>query len=1102
MKKLCVISVMMLSFMVSLQAQVNARMMQNPDVSKTHIVFSYGGDLWIVPKEGGTALKLSSPDGQELFAKFSPDGSEIAFNGIYGGNFDVYVMPSLGGIPRRVTHHGMTDRLIDWYPDGKNLLFVSSMNSGKQRFNQFYKVGQTGGLPEKLAVPYGEMASLSPDGKKLAYTPISQAFRTWKRYRGGWHANIWIFDLEKKTAENISRSVTNDEFPMWSGSKIYYLSDRGPEMRANVWSYNLDTKENKQITKFTEFDIHFPSLGPADIVFENGGELYLLSLADERYRPVQVKLVTDEITLMPKVAKVSSLVQGGWLSPDGKRAVIEARGEIFSVPAVDGPVYNLTNSSGVAERYPAWSPDGKSVAYWSDRSGEYELTIRDMEKPGQEKKLTSYGPGYRYHLFWSPNSKMIAFIDKAMEIFIYDLDKNATVKVDKAHYFYQGNLQTFGVSWSSDSRWMAYSRDLDTRLPAIFLYDVKANKATQVTSGYYGDANPTFDPDGKYLYFETSRTFNPIYGDMDNTFIYANSTNIVAVPLTEDIASPLAPKNDVAVVKKDEPKKDEPKKDEPKKDEQAAKKDEKKAEKEPAKEEAKDKEKPKEVKITLENFEKRLVVLPPAPGNYGDMAAVSGKLIYHKMPNTGAANKNKAVVYYDLESREEKTIIDDSDVFMVSADGKKILVGKGGNFAVVDIAPGQKMEKLMPTAQLEMTVDPRAEWTQIFNEVWRLERDFFYDPNMHGVDWKGLRERYGKLIENCVTRWDVNFVIGELIAELSASHTYRGGGDTDEAPTRNVGYLGIDWDIADGAYRIAKIIAGAPWDSEVRSPLQASGLKVKEGDCILAVNGIPLNIREDPWSAFEGLAGKTVELTINSKPTLDGAQKVIVTTLADETRLRNLAWIESNRKRVEDATKGKIGYIYVPSTGIDGQNELVRQFAAQYEKAGLIIDERFNDGGQIPDRFIELLDRKPLAFWAVRDGLNWQWPPFANFGPKVMLINGWSGSGGDAFPDYFRKAKLGPLVGTRTWGGLIGISGSPGLIDGGSVTVPTFRMYDPDGKWFKEGHGVDPDIEVIDDPAQLAKGIDPQLERAIQEVMKALDKNPPVKPKQRPYEKR
>ena len=1072
-------------------AQVDARMMQNPDVSKTQIVFTYGGDLWVVPKDGGTALKLSSPAGQELFAKFSPDGSEIAFNALYYGNVDVYTVPALGGVPKRVTHHGMGDRLVDWYPDGKNLLYVSSMASGKQRFSQFYKVGKAGGLPDKLPIPYGEMASLSPDGKKLAYTPLSQAFRTWKRYRGGWQADIWIFDLEKNTAENISKNVSNDEFPMWSGNKIYYLSDRGPDLRANIWSHDLATKTNKQITKFADFDIHFPSLGPSDIVFENGGRLYLLNLADEKYREVPVKLVTDEITLMPKVEKVAARIQGGWLSPDGKRAVVEARGEIFSVPAENGPIYNLTKSSGVAERYPAWSPDGKFVAYWSDRSGEYELTIKDLEKPAEEKKLTSYGPGYRYQLFWSPDSKKIAFIDKAMEIFIYDLETNKTTKVDQGLYFYQGNLQGFSPSWSSDGRWLAYARDLDTRSSAIFLFDLKENRSHQVTSGYYNDANPVFDPEGKYLYFATNRTFNPLYGDVDNTFVYANTTNIAAAALTEDVVSPLAPKNDTAAVKKDEPKKEEP----------PAKKDEK-AEKDPKKDEAKDKEKSKEVKISLENFENRIVILPAAPGNYGALAAVPGKVIYHRQPNTGAAVPVRPVVFFDLEGREEKTIIDDADLFMVSADGKKMLVGKSGAFSVVDVAPGQKMTKMMPTAQLEMTVEPRAEWKQIFNEVWRLERDFFYDPNMHGVDWKAVGERYRKLVDACVTRWDVNYLIGELIAEMNSSHTYNGGGDTDEAAPRNVGQLGIDWEIANGAYRIKKIISGAPWDSEVRSPLQMPGLKVKEGDYILAVNGEPLDIRVDPWAAFEGLANRTVELTVNDKPGLDGARKIAVRTLEEETRLRNLAWIESNRKRVEEATKGKIGYIYVPSTGIDGQTELIRQFAAQYKKDGLIIDERFNNGGQIPDRFIELLDRKPLAFWAVRDGMTWQWPPFANFGPKVMLINGWSGSGGDAFPDYFRKAKLGPLVGMRTWGGLIGMSGAPGLIDGGAVTVPTFRMYDPDGKWFKEGHGVDPDIEVIDDPAQLARGVDPQLERAIQEVLKALEKNPPVNPKRPAYEKR
>ncbi|MCX6169815.1 MAG: PDZ domain-containing protein [Ignavibacteriales bacterium] len=1076
---------------LNLFAQVDARMVQNPDVSKTSIVFTYAGDLWIVAKEGGTAFKLSSPKGQELTPKFSPDGSQIAFSGIYNNNYDVYVIPSMGGIPTRVTHHGMEDRIIDWYPDGKNLLYVSSMNSGKQRFDQFYKVGKSGGAPEILPIPYGEMASLSPDGKKIAYTPLSQAYRTWKRYRGGWHANIWIFDLEKKTAENISNSLTNDEFPMWSGNKIYYLSDRGKDLRANIWSYNIDTKENKQLTNFTEYDIHFPSIGPSDIVFENGGKLYLLNLADEKYKEVNVNIVTDELTLMPKTENVSKLIQNGWLSPDGKRALIEARGDIFSVPAENGPIFNLTKSSGVAERFPAWSPDGKYAAYWSDKSGEYELTVRNLKNPNDEKKLTSYGPGYRYQLFWSPDSKMLAFIDKSMAIQIYDMEKDKTYDVDKALYFYQGNLQNFSVSWSADSKWLAYSRDLDNQKSALFLFDVKEEKTHQVTSGYYGDSSPAFDPDGKYLYFATNRTLNPVYSDIDNTFIYPNTTNIAAVTLNEDILSPLAPKNDTTSIKKEE-----------KKDE--AKKDGKDEKKEGSKDEKKTdiKEKPKEVKITLDNFEDRIVLLPAAPGNYGNIAAVSGKVIYHRMPNSGAANKNKAVVYFDLEAREEKTIIDDADGFQVSADGKKILLVKGSNFSVVDIAPTQKMEKMMPTSQLEMTINPKAEWKQIFNDVWRFERDFFYDPNMHGVDWNEMRTNYGKLIDNCVTRWDVNFVIGELIAELNSSHTYRGGGDLEEAPMRNVGYLGIDWEIANNAYKIKKIINGAPWDSEVRSPLMMPGLKVKEGDYILEVNGSPLDVTQDPWAAFGGLSGKTIELTINSKPNMEGARKISVATIPDETRLRNLAWIESNRKRVEEATNGKIGYIYVPSTGIDGQNELIRQFAAQFKKEGLIIDERFNNGGQIPDRFIEILDRKPLAFWAVRDGETWQWPPFANFGPKVMLINGWSGSGGDAFPDYFRKAKLGPLVGTRTWGGLIGISGAPGLIDGGSVTVPTFRMYDPDGKWFKEGHGVDPDIEVIDDPAQLSKGIDPQLERAIQEEMKLLEMNPPVNPKQPPYEKR
>ncbi len=1064
-------------------AQINAKMFQYPDVSQSHITFTYAGDVWIVPKEGGTANKLTSAKGSEVLARFSPDGNEIAFSGNYNGNVDVYVMPSMGGLPIRLTYHGMTDRLVDWYPDGNNLLFASSRESGKQRFNQFYKVSKSGGLPEKLPLPYGEFGVISPDGKQIAYTPISAAFRTWKRYRGGMAADIFIFNLESKASENITNNVAGDELPMWIGNKIYFLSDRGDNKRNNIWCYDLSTKQTKQVTNFDKFDIRFPSIGNNEIVFEAGGLLYLLDLSTEKYREVKINVVTDESTLMARNENVEKLIQNFSISYNGNRTLIEARGEIFSVPTENGPVINLTQSSGVAERYPAYSPNGKYAAYFSDRSGEYELTIRDLEKPSEEKILTSLGEGYRYKLFWSPNSKALAFIDQTMTVYIYDMDKNSTVKVDHQLWLYEGDLQNFSVSWSSDSRYIAYAKDLESSTTAIAIFDTKDQKIHQVTSGYYKDSKPVFDPSGKYLYFLTNRSFTPVYGDFEGTWTYPNSTQIAVVTLTKDMPSPLAPKNDSSVVKKDDVKKDDEKKDE--------KKDDKK-----------DEPKIKEVKIDFDGFEQRVVILPPAAGNYANLAAVSGKVIYHRAPNSGSADKKKSVVYFDLDKREEKTIVDDADVFQISADEKKILVAKQNSFSVVDIAPDQKLDKKLPTNQLEMTVVPREEWKQIFTDVWRLQRDFFYDKNMHGVDWDAMKRQYGELIDNAVTRGDVNYIIGELISELNASHTYRGGGDDETPLQRQVGYLGVDWELTDGAYKIKRIVNGAPWDTEVRSPLLASGIKVKEGNYVLAVNGVSIDVTKDPWSAFEGLADKTIELTINDKPSIDGAWNVIVKTLSDETRLRNLEWIESNRKRVDDATGGKIGYVYVPSTGIDGQDELVRQFTAQFSKEGLIIDERFNNGGQIPDRFVELLNRKPLAFFAVRDGKNWQWPPVANFGPKVMLINGWSGSGGDAFPDFFRKAGVGPLIGSRTWGGLIGISGAPTLIDGGNVTVPTFRQYNPDGTWFKEGHGVDPDIEVPEDPTTLSKGVDVQLEKAIEEVMRLHKSNPPVNPKQPPYEKR
>ncbi|HEX7090872.1 MAG TPA: PDZ domain-containing protein [Longimicrobiales bacterium] len=1072
---------LLLALAAPLSAQVDARLLRYPDVSATHIAFVYGGDIWVVPKEGGVANRLTTPAGEESFPRFSPDGREIAFSGNYDGNQDIYVIPAAGGIPRRVTHHPAPDRLIDWYPDGRSLLFATSMTSEKDRFNKLYRVAARGGLPEKLPMPYGEFGALTADARLIAYTPSTRDFRTWKRYRGGWAQDIWIYDLRENRARKVAASDANDSQPMWHGETLYFISDRGAAQRYNLWAYDRRTEQLRQVTHFTEDDVRFPAIGPSDIVFENGGRLYLLDLATEQTREVKVQVTTDLASLRPRVVRVGSAIQSFGIGPTGKRAVFAARGDVFTVPAEHGVPLNLTARSGSAERYPAWSPDGRYIAYWSDRTGEYELTIRPADGSGEERTVTRLGPGFRYQPYWSPDAKRIAFIDQAQRIHLLDVASGQSRVIDTANYYTHGALENFRVSWSADSHWIAYSRDLPSRSQAIFLYDTQRNERHQVTSGFYSASQPVFDPEGKYLYFLTQRHFQPSYSALDNTWIYANATVIAAVPLRRDVPSPLAPRND----------------EEPVRDTSAAQEREKKEEATTSSSPS-----PAPVAIDLEDFERRLVVLPPKPGNYGELAAISGKVLYHKHTRTGADDEKNPIVAYDLKERKEETIVEDANTFLVSADGKKLLVRHQDRFAIIDPRPNQKLDKTLATANLETTVDPRAEWRQLFADAWRFERDYFYDPGMHGVDWEAMRRHYAPLIEDAVSREDVNFVIGELIAELNASHTYRGGGDLEQPARRGVGMLGVDFTLENGAYRIARIIEGAPWDSEVRSPLAQPGVDVREGDYLLAVNGVPLDTSRDPWAAFQGLAGKTVALTVNSRPTMDGARTVLVETLSSEYRLRNLAWIEANRRHVLEATNGRVGYIYVPDTGINGQNELARQFYGQAHMDALIIDERFNSGGQIPDRFVELLSRPIYNFWGVRSGRDWQWPPIAHAGPKVMLINEWSGSGGDAFPFYFKSAGLGPLIGKRTWGGLIGISGAPPLVDGGIVTVPTFGMYSIDGEWIIEGHGVDPDIEVEADPARLARGEDPQLERAIQEALRLLETNPPLRPNKPRYPNR
>jgi tricorn protease len=1075
----------------SAQAQIDARMFRHPDVSATHIAFVYAGDIWTVPKTGGMATRLTSAPGEELFPRFSPDGSRIAFSANYDGNLDAYVVPTLGGEPVRLTYHPMDDRVVGWHPDGRRVLIASSRESGRQRYSQFYLVATGGGLPDKLPVPYGEFAAFSADGSEVAYVPQSQSNRTWKRYRGGWAADIWRFNLKTFEAKNLTSNTANDEFPMWHGKTLYFLSDRGPDEHYNIWALDPLSGQARQVTHQKDYDITYPAIGGDDIVFQAGGRLYLLDVKTEKTREVNVQVVTDLVTLKERSEKVSSLVSWAGISPTGKRAAFEARGEVFTVPKEHGPVLNVTRSSGVAERYPRWSPDGKTLAFWSDRSGEYELTLRPADGSGVEEVITKLGPGFRYAPYWSPDSTHVAFFDQAMRLRIADVKLKTVTEIDQSPYFMNhGTIETLPLAWSADSRWLTWARPVTPSNSAIFLYDTKNNTKHQATSGYFGDSWPTFDPEGKYLFYESDRAYAPVYGDFDNSWTYANPTRLIAAPLRVDVPSPLAPRNDV----ENPQSKDE-------KDKEKDKDKDKDTDKDKEKDKDKDAKTPVAVNVDLDGLEMRAVALPPSAGRYGELVAIKGKLVYRRLPRAGTVDGKSALLYFDFEEREEKTILDDVDGVDVSADGKKLLAARKDTFAIIDVKAGEKFEKPLRVGEMEATINPRAEWRQMFNDAYRFERDLFYDPNMHGVDWTATRDRYLKLLDTAVTRWDVNFVLGEFIAELNSSHTYRGGGDLQEAPKRGVGMLGVDWELSGNAYRIKHIVSGGAWDTDVRSPLAEPGIGVKEGDYVLAVDGVPLDVTKDPWAAFAGMADRTVLLSVNSTPSMTGARQVAVKCLGGEVELRFREWIEQRRARVDKATGGRAGYIYVQSTGTDAQNELERQFIAQWTKDGLVIDERFNSGGQIPDRFIELLNRPMLSYWAVRDGAPRQWPPVAHRGPAVMLINGWSGSGGDAFPFYFREAKIGPLIGTRTWGGLIGISGAPGLVDGGGVTVPTFRMFDPQGQWFAEGHGVEPDIPVDEDPSQLARGVDPQLERAIQEVQQRMAAAPPA-PKRPPYERR
>ena len=1072
-----ILSLFLLS--VPLQAQINAKLMRFADISDTHITFVFGGDIWVVEKTGGQAVQLTESPGEESYPRFSPDGSEIAYTASYNGNEDIYVIKTMGGLPQRITYASFNDRMVDWHPKGDKILFASRREAGIPRVNQFFMIDKTGGMPEKLVIPYGELASFSSDGNHLAYiTKITENY-PFKRYRGGLTSDVILFDLNTNTAKRITDNPANDGQPAWLQNKVYYLSDKGENMRLNIWAYHTDTKQSEQITFFTDFDISYLSSGNNTLVFEVGGNLYTMPHSTEEYQKVDIQVVSDLSVEISKRENVSKKISNVSASPAGNRVIFEARGELFNVPKKDGYVLNMTNSSGAFDQNPAWSPDGKSIAYWSDKSGEYEIYLQDAAMKNPARKLTNRGKGFGYNLFWSPDSKKMTFVDEKNNISIIDA---ATGKITIADNYSwnigHGSRYSYPIHWSPDSKWIAYTIGQDNANNAIFLYNLEKEKSRQVTSGYYSDFNPVFSDDGKYLFFLTDRNFNPVYSGLgDATWVYPNNTQLAALALQQDSPDLLKPKNDALSDKDngDEEKNDESNK-EKKKDKDDNNQDE-----------------TKDIRIDWDNIESRVTILPPKAGNLSHLMAFEGKIVYVRSPVAGESDAKPSLMLYDIEKRKEESIIKNIEDVEVTANGKSLIVKSSGKYGIIKPGADQKIDEPVPTDGLVMQLHPKEEWRQIFNDTWRRHRDFFYDKELQQVDWDTLKQRYGAMIDDARTRWDVSTIQSNLSAELSAGHTYTFGGDVEKVNKIYTGYLGIDWEIDNNSFRIKKIITPAVWDTEVRSPFDKPGTNVKEGNYIHAVNGTELDPEKDPYAPFEGLSGKTVSLTISNTGDKNDAENHTVKLLSqsEEQKLRYLAWMEHNRQMIDSLSDGKLGYIYMSNTSSQGQRELVRMFYGQLDKKGFIIDERWNGGGQLADRFMELLERPVVYNLYWRHGRSHTWPIKTNTGPMAMLINGWAGSGGDGLPWAFQELEAGPIIGERTVGILVGPATGHTLIDGGGITVPGARLYDNDGHWFWEGEGVKPDIPVWDDPNLLVQGRDPQIEKAVDETMKLLEKNPP-----------
>ena len=1039
-------------------SQESTRLLRFPDISDEQIAFTYAGDLYLVDDTGGTARKITNDEGYEMFPRFSPDGEQLAFTGQYGGNTEVYLMDSEGSEPTRLTYTATLNRdevsdrmgpnniVLDWKPNGEEIVFRSRQKSFNAFVGQLYSISANGGMEEQLPLSEGGFLSFNEDGSKMAYNQVFREFRTWKYYRGGMADDIWIYDFETQESKKITDNPAQDIIPMWHGDTIYFASDRDRTM--NIFAYNMETEEVRKVTDFTEFDVKFPAIGENAIVFENGGYIYRLDLEDENYKKLNIQIKDDRETGRKEWVDASEYINNAAISPEGKRVVFGARGDIFTVPSENGFTRNLTQSPGAHDRNAAWSPDGKHIAYLSDKSGEYELYIVSQDGSQESIQLTENAETYKFKLKWSPDSKKILWNDKEMRLRYINIDSKEIT--DVAH---SKKWEITNFDWSPDSKWISYSKRAENDLQQLFLYNLENEKSHELTDTWYHSSSPEFSENGKYLYFTSKRSFDPIYSETEWNHAYRDMSKIYLITLAQDTPSPFAPENDeVNTGDKEEENK------------QA-----------------------QNMRVDLEGIKDRIAVLPVEASNYGNLSSVEGKLYYNEKSHS---DSHSSLKMFDIQAEKEQKLADKMS-FSISNNGKKMLVKKGNNYAVIDLPSSKiKLKEKLDLSGMEVLVDKRAEWDQIFDESWRQMRDFFYDPGLHGLDWQSIHDQYQPLVKHARNRHDLNYIIGEMIGELNVGHAYVNGGDRPQIDKIYTGLLGAEFEKDESGYfRITNLLQGENWRKDTRSPLTEIGVNLQEGDYILAVNGNSLEETDNIYKELVNKTGNPVELRVNDEASTDGSRKVLVEPIKNESDLYYFNWVRKNIEKVNEATNGQVGYIHVPNMISEGLNEFVKYFYPQLNKKALIIDDRGNGGGNVSPMLIERLKREiTRANMARNVETPTHTPTKMMLGPKVLLIDKYSASDGDLFPFAFKKHDMGTVIGERSWGGVVGIRGSLPFIDGADMRKPEFASYSAEAsKWIIEGHGVEPDIEVHNDPHKEFRGKDKQLQKAIEVTLEKLE---------------